>query len=185
MSANYLPERVGSFLPERVGSFVRECGTFLRKEPSGGRRASAPGIGPSALIHRKETNVPRKRYPTLQRAPQNDPIRHLPGPVDSVPPLTQSWLQATGQAVPDAPNGAEALERFCAPGAGRYSVNRAENGTAYHKWSFKTGKWRGHYVMYVADHKVPLLRGIELLEDKIAEVHAGKLKPARDPYFKG
>lgn len=103
-------------------------------------------------------------------------------PAGPLPPVTRAWLAETGQALPTAPCPLDELEPYAAPGAGRYSVNRDSNGTAYHKWRWSAGPLAGRYVMFVADHALGLQDGLWGLLGKIADAEAGRQHATEDRY---
>ena len=126
--------------------------------------------------------MPRKRVPNLQSPVQHASDGHLPQPVGKLPPITAQWLEATGQAVAKPADRPDPLESYVLSGDGRYSVNRAENGSIYHKWRWSKTKLKGRYVMFVHGPETSLHAGELSLVDKIADAEAGRIKAALDPY---
>lgn len=107
------------------------------------------------------------------------PPRELPGTINYTP---EGYASPAMRAVEAFTRPLAVLEEVTEPGAGRYSVNRDLNGTAYHKWRFSCGPWDGHYVMYVGGKHETIGMGLLGLEAKLAMVAAGLLRPTLDRY---
>lgn len=125
--------------------------------------------------------MPRKS--SYAKDPTHAPRKKGPAPVPQPAPITQEWLVVTGQSPAPAVAAVDSLEQVALPGAGRYSVNRDSNGTAYHKWRWSAGPLAGRYVMFVADHSERLEVGLLGLIEKVHRAEEGSVYATLDRYL--